>query len=60
MSKTIEPASPTVAGIMKLYKDRGYNIDGSITQKKITEGFESIKFEITDDDEECFELNVDF
>lgn len=60
MAKTIKPASPTEAGIMKLYKDRGYNTDGTITQKKVTEGFDSIKFKIIEDEEECFELEVDF
>ena len=60
MAKTIPSASPTVAGIMKLYDDSGYNTDGTITQRKITEGFNSVDFKISEDDEECFELSVDF
>ena len=60
MAQTIKPASPTEAGIMKLYRTSGENVDGAITQKKITEGFESIKFKLSEDEEECFELDVKF
>lgn len=60
MGKKIEPASPTKAGIMKLYDDRGTNTDGTITQKKVTEGFDSIKLELVEDEEECFRLTKDF
>ena len=53
-------ADENTAGIMKLYHTRGDNTDGSITQKKITQGFDSIKIRTDDIDDECMVFDVDF
>lgn len=51
-------ADEYTAGIMKLYNTSGYNTDGTITQKKITEGFNQIEFST---ENECLVLpDVEF
>lgn len=45
-------AAADVAGIMKLYTTTGYNVDGTMTQKAITDEFDlRYKATINDDDE---------
>lgn len=51
-------ASDTNAGIMKLYQVSGQNIDGTMTQKTITDGVNSIKFDVDKDDSECLILDL--
>lgn len=56
----IPDADDTTAGIMKLYDIGGQNVDGSVTQRAITEGFNSIQFSTDWKDDTCLVLNVDF
>ena len=56
-SNDVDPASPTVAGIAKLYNSQGQNTDGSIHQKFVTESFDDLDFEIDPNDPECLVLN---
>ena len=56
----VPEATDEVAGIMKLYKKGGQNIDGTITQKAITDGFNSIKLKTDYKDRECLVLQVNF
>lgn len=51
-------ATETVAGIMKLYQNSGDNIDGTMSQKVITDGVNSIKLKLDDSDSECLELDL--
>jgi hypothetical protein len=53
----IPNASASQAGIMKLYNEHGVNIDGTMTQKAITEGIDEIEFAIDEQDAECLILN---
>ena len=46
------------AGIMKLYNTSGQNEDGTMTQKAITDGVNSIKLILSPDDNECLELDL--
>jgi len=58
VNETLPNASDTVAGIAKLYGDSGQNTDGSMTQKVITDGVNSISL-ITDNvDPECLVLDL--
>lgn len=67
------PAAPEatdeIPGLVKLYSTHGENEDGTMTQKSITEGVNSIKFAIekidsnndgklTDEDENCLVLDL--
>lgn len=46
-------ATPTQAGIMKLYSTTGQNTDGTMTQKAITDGLnEKFEMQVSEDDEE--------
>lgn len=56
---TCPDASPTVAGIMKLYDDTGENIDGTMTQRSITSEIAK-KFVVSagDDEDLIFTANV--
>ena len=56
-SSGVDPATPTQAGIAKLYNNEGLNTDGAITQKKITDSFNSVKLAIDENDEECLVLS---
>ena len=51
-------ATETVAGMMKLYQTSGDNIDGTMSQKVITEGMNAIKFELDEQDKECLVLDL--
>lgn len=51
-------ATENIAGIMKLYETSGNNIDGTMTQKAITDGVNSIKFVLDDEDKECLTLDL--
>ena len=51
-------ATDTIAGIMKLYQEAGNNSDGTISQKIITEGVNSIALKLNDSDTECLELDL--
>lgn len=53
----IPNATDQVAGILKLYNNRGQNIDGTMTQKVITDGIDEIRFAIDENDNECLVLN---
>lgn len=53
-------ADEDTAGILKLYDHGGDNTDGTVTQRAITEGFNSIKFETDGYDDDILVLNVDF
>ena len=55
----VESATESLPGVMKLYDDSGYNTDGTITQRKVTEGFENVKLSV-DPDGECLVLDIDF
>lgn len=51
-------ATETIAGMMKLYQTSGNNTDGTMSQKVITEGVNTIKFELDGQDKECLVLNL--
>lgn len=52
ISQTLSTASPEVAGTMKLYNTTGYNIDGTMTQKSITDELDlRFKTNIDEDNE---------
>lgn len=51
-------ATETVAGIMKLYQAHGQNINGTMSQKTITDGVNSIKLELDESDSECLILDL--
>ena len=51
-------ASDIVAGISKLYQNGGQNIDGSMSQKAVTDGVQSISFTIDATDKECLILDL--
>lgn len=50
LNATLTTASSDVAGTMKLYSTTGYNIDGTMTQKSITNELE-LRFKTDIDDE---------
>ena len=58
-SSGVDPATPTQAGIAKLYNTEGTNTDGSINQKFITDSIDDLDFEIETDSEgeNCLILN---
>ena len=51
--KSIQDASETQAGIVKLYTTGGQNIDGTMTQKAITNAFGQIGFDVDEVIDEC-------
>lgn len=53
----VPEATDKLAGILKLYNEKGSSIDGTITQKAITEGVSEISFAIDADESECLVLN---
>lgn len=59
--ESYQPVSPeateTLAGIMKLYQTQGKNIDGTMSQKIITNGINSIKFQLDNEIDECLILD---
>lgn len=44
----VDVANESMAGIMKLYQSTGYNVDGTMTQKAITNELDSISDELDD------------
>lgn len=56
--RSVKDASSTIAGIMRLYSAHGQNEDGTMSQKAITNGVQSIKFNVDKDDEECLILDL--
>ena len=57
VNDTLPTASDLVAGISKLYNIHGQNIDGSMTQKAITDGIDEIEFAVDENDTECLVLS---
>lgn len=51
-------ATETVAGVMKLYQTARVNANGTMSQKTITEGINSIALKLNDSDTECLELDL--
>lgn len=51
--RSTQDASDTQAGILKMYSTGGQNIDGTMTQKAITNAFGSIGFEVDEVVDEC-------
>ena len=51
-------ATETLAGIMKLYQTHGDNVDGTMSQKVITDGVNSIKLDLDGADSECLILDL--
>lgn len=45
-------------GVMKLYQTHGSNIDGTMSQKTITEGVQSINLNVDSEDEECLIIDL--
>ena len=62
MTQTVTAATPSTAGIMKLYDSLGDNTDGTMTQKAITEELnEKFEVEVDHADEEIiFSNNIVF
>jgi len=58
VNDTLPNASDTVAGIMKLYQTGGQGTNGTISQKGITDGVQSIKFAVDVQDTECLILDL--
>ena len=57
-SGNIQLATPTVAGVMKLYNDKGTNTDGTMTQNAITQELKKkISFSLSSSDEEMIIFN---
>jgi len=57
-NRSVKDASSTLAGVMKLYQTHGQNTDGTMSQKEITNGVQSIKFNVDLEDEECLILDL--
>ena len=51
-------ATETVAGLMKLYHSAGQNEDGTMSQKAITDGVNSIELAVDKADTECLVLDL--
>ena len=58
VNETLPNATDNVAGIMKLYQDAGQNIDGTMSQKAVTDGVQSISFAVDENDSECLILDL--
>lgn len=52
----IATADEDTPGIMKLYTKLGYNEDGTMSQKAITDAINAINLEVSSTDNELFEL----
>ena len=57
IDEMIPHADNNTFGIMKLYDSEGNSIDGTMTQKAITDGIDEIVFAIDGEDEECLVLD---
>ena len=53
-------ATDVTPGIMKLYQCFGENIDGPISQKVVTDGLRTIRFNVANDDDKCLVLDSMF
>lgn len=51
-------ATENVAGIMKLYQNARRSTEGTMSQKTITEGVNSIALELSEEDAECLVLDL--
>lgn len=58
INDTLPTASDVIAGISKLYQDGGNNIDGSMSQKAVTDGVQSISFILDENEDECLILDL--
>lgn len=58
INDTLPTASDVQAGIAKLYQDGGQHTDGSMSQKAVTDGVQSISFTVDDADKECLVLDL--
>lgn len=58
INETLPTASEDRAGIVKLYQNGGSNTDGTMSQKAITEGVQSIQFTVDTEDTECLVLDL--
>ena len=58
INDTLPAASDVVAGVSKLYQTGGQNIDGSMSQKAVTDGVQSINFALDEQDKECLVLDL--
>ena len=58
INETLPNATDSVAGIMKLYQKAGQNTDGSMSQKAVTDGVQSIGFTVDENDSECLILDL--
>lgn len=51
-------ATEKLIGTMKLYQTHGKNVDGTMSQKVITEGVQSINLNVDSEDEECLIIDL--
>ena len=58
INETLPTASESLAGIVKLYQQKGQNTDGAMSQKAVTDGVSSISFAVDEDDAECLVLEL--
>ena len=58
VNETLPTATDEVPGIMKLYQAGGQNIDGTMSQKPVTDGVQSISFTVDQNDNECLILDL--
>lgn len=58
VNETLPTATDVLPGVMKLYQNGGYNTDGTMSQKTITMGVQSIGFAVDEEDSECLVLDV--
>lgn len=49
-SKLIGLATESTAGLVKLYNSHGQNLDGTMTQKAITDGIDGVMFDLVADE----------
>lgn len=58
VNETLPTATDVLPGIMKLYQNAGQNIDGTMSQKAVTDGVQSISFTVDENDNECLVLDL--
>ena len=58
VQKKVQEATEKLIGAMKLYQTHGKNIDGTMSQKVITEGVQSINLNVDSEDEECLIIDL--
>ena len=57
-NRCVPDATDTVAGLVKLYQDGGLNTDGTMSQKAITTGVQSIGFALDPGEEDCLIVDL--